>query len=118
MRVECSAATSALCWNTSSTKTISFRWIRMTQSSGRYWQVSYRHVVRSRSHEVSMTTTTTIQLFVFLLAAFVGFQTISRIPPFLHTPLMAATNAISRISLVASLLLAGSHQGHLANPLG
>jgi NAD(P) transhydrogenase subunit alpha len=65
-----------------------------------------------------MTTTTTIQLFVLLLAAFVGFQTISRIPPLLHTPLMAATNAISGISLVASLVLAGSHQGSLATTLG
>jgi NAD(P) transhydrogenase subunit alpha len=65
-----------------------------------------------------MAVTTTIQLFVFLLAAFVGFQTISRIPPLLHTPLMAATNAISGISLVASLVLAGSEQGLLATVLG
>jgi NAD(P) transhydrogenase subunit alpha len=55
-----------------------------------------------------MATTTTIQLFVFMLAGFVGVQTINRIPPLLHTPLMAATNAISGISLVASLVLAGS----------
>ncbi|MEH2474233.1 NAD(P) transhydrogenase subunit alpha [Nitrobacteraceae bacterium AZCC 2161] len=65
-----------------------------------------------------MTTTVTIQLFVFLLAGFVGFQTISRIPPLLHTPLMAATNAISGISLVASVVLAGSQQGVLAIVLG
>ena len=65
-----------------------------------------------------MTATTIIQLFVLLLAGFVGFQTISRIPPLLHTPLMAATNAISGISLVASLVLAGSHQGLLATALG
>ncbi|MFC0810408.1 proton-translocating transhydrogenase family protein, partial [Ensifer sp. P24N7] len=51
-----------------------------------------------------MTSTAVIQLFVFLLAGFVGFQTISRIPPLLHTPLMAATNAISGISLVAALV--------------
>src|ERR1700692_3852012 len=65
-----------------------------------------------------MTSTTLIQLFVFLLAGFVGFQTISRIPPLLHTPLMAATNAISGISLVASVVLAGSQQGGLATILG
>jgi len=59
-----------------------------------------------------------IQLFVFMLAGFVGFQTISRIPPLLHTPLMAATNAISGISLVASLAVAGSAQGVLATILG
>lgn len=65
-----------------------------------------------------MTATTTIQLFVFTLASFVGFQTISRIPPLLHTPLMAATNAISGISLVASIVLAGAHYGHVATILG
>jgi H+-translocating NAD(P) transhydrogenase subunit alpha len=65
-----------------------------------------------------MSTTTTIQLFVFLLAGFVGFQTISRIPPLLHTPLMAATNAMSGISLVASIVLAGAHDGRFATLLG
>jgi NAD(P) transhydrogenase subunit alpha len=65
-----------------------------------------------------LNSTTLIQLFVFLLAGFVGFQTISRIPPLLHTPLMAATNAISGISLVASLVLAGAHNGLFASILG
>jgi NAD(P) transhydrogenase subunit alpha len=65
-----------------------------------------------------MATTTTIQLFVFMLAGFVGVQTINRIPPLLHTPLMAATNAISGISLVASLVLAGSGEGIVARALG
>jgi H+-translocating NAD(P) transhydrogenase subunit alpha len=65
-----------------------------------------------------MSATTTIQLFVFLLAGFVGMQTINRIPPLLHTPLITATNAISGISLVASLVLAGSDEGGLATVLG
>jgi len=65
-----------------------------------------------------MTPTATIQLFVFLLAGFVGFQTITRIPPLLHTPLMAATNAISGISLVAALVLAGADQSVLSSVLG
>jgi NAD(P) transhydrogenase subunit alpha len=65
-----------------------------------------------------MSTTTVIHLFVFMLAGFVGVQTINRIPPLLHTPLMAATNAISGISLVASLVLAGSGEGLLATLLG
>jgi NAD(P) transhydrogenase subunit alpha len=65
-----------------------------------------------------MPTTTIIQLFVFMLAGFVGVQTINRIPPLLHTPLMAATNAISGISLVASMVLAGSGEGILATALG
>ena len=48
-------------------------------------------------------------LYVFALAAFVGYQVISRVPALLHTPLMSATNAISGISLVGSLVAAGSN---------
>ena len=46
-------------------------------------------------------------IYVFALAAFLGYQVISRVPPLLHTPLMSATNAISGISLIGSLVLAG-----------
>ncbi len=46
-------------------------------------------------------------LYIFMLAAFLGFQVISKVPALLHTPLMAFTNAISGISLVASLVAAG-----------
>jgi H+-translocating NAD(P) transhydrogenase subunit alpha len=48
-------------------------------------------------------------LYIFVLATFVGYQVISRVPALLHTPLMSGTNAISGISLVASLIAAGSH---------
>jgi NAD(P) transhydrogenase subunit alpha len=47
-------------------------------------------------------------LYVFALAAFLGYQVISRVPPLLHTPLMSATNAISGISLIGSLVIAGA----------
>lgn len=57
-------------------------------------------------------------LFVFVLAGFVGYFTITRVPPLLHTPLMSATNAISGISLVGSLVLAGSDRGQMATILG
>jgi NAD(P) transhydrogenase subunit alpha len=57
-------------------------------------------------------------LFVFVLAGFVGYFTITRVPPLLHTPLMSATNAISGISLVGSLVLAGSDRGNVATWLG
>jgi NAD(P) transhydrogenase subunit alpha len=50
-------------------------------------------------------------LYVFALAAFLGYQVISRVPPLLHTPLMSATNAISAISLVGSLVAAGADPG-------
>ena len=59
-----------------------------------------------------------IELYVFVLAAFVGYQIISRVPPLLHTPLMSATNAISGISLVGSLVLAGANYGTVATVLG
>jgi proton-translocating NAD(P)+ transhydrogenase subunit alpha len=59
-----------------------------------------------------------IELYVFVLAAFVGYQVISRVPPLLHTPLMSATNAISAISLVGSLVLAGANRDSLSNWLG
>ena len=48
-----------------------------------------------------------LELYVFVLAGFVGFMVITRVPPLLHTPLMSATNAISGISLVGSLVAAG-----------
>jgi len=57
-------------------------------------------------------------LFVFILAGFVGYFVITRVPPLLHTPLMSATNAISGISLVGSLVLAGSDRGNVATWLG
>src|SRR2546427_6513924 len=57
-------------------------------------------------------------LYVFALAAFLGYQVISRVPPLLHTPLMSATNAISGISLVGSIVIAGAHHGTVATVLG
>jgi H+-translocating NAD(P) transhydrogenase subunit alpha len=59
-----------------------------------------------------------LQLYVFVLAAFLGYQIISRVPPLLHTPLMAATNAMSGISLVGSLVAAGADHNRLATILG
>ena len=56
--------------------------------------------------------------YVFILAAFLGYQVISRVPPLLHTPLMSATNSISGISLVGSLVTAGAHQTTVSAVLG
>jgi NAD(P) transhydrogenase subunit alpha len=61
---------------------------------------------------------TLLQLYVFVLAAFVGYLVITRVPPLLHTPLMSATNAISAISLVGSLVAAGSNKGTVSTVLG
>ena len=51
-------------------------------------------------------------LYVFALAAFLGYQIISRVPPLLHTPLMSATNALSAISVVGALVMAGRKNYH------
>jgi NAD(P) transhydrogenase subunit alpha len=56
--------------------------------------------------------------YVFALAAFLGYQVISRVPPLLHTPLMSATNAISGISLVGSIVAAGARLSTAATILG
>jgi len=58
------------------------------------------------------------QLYVFILAGFVGFIVIQRVPPLLHTPLMSATNAISGISLVGAIVAAGGQYGKVATILG
>jgi NAD(P) transhydrogenase subunit alpha len=60
----------------------------------------------------------TTSLFIFVLAAFLGFEVIRRVPKLLHTPLMSFTNALSAIALVGSLVLAGSDRGALATVLG
>ena len=59
-----------------------------------------------------------LQIYVFVLAGFVGYQVISRVPPLLHTPLMSATNAMSGISLVGSIVAAGADYGMLSKVLG
>jgi NAD(P) transhydrogenase subunit alpha len=55
----------------------------------------------------------TSNVFVFLLAAFLGYEVVRRVSPQLHTPLMALTNAISAISVVGALTIAGAGGGHV-----
>jgi NAD(P) transhydrogenase subunit beta len=55
-----------------------------------------------------MTSELEVGLYIFMLAGFLGYHIITRVPPLLHTPLMSATNAIAAISLVGSLVVAGS----------
>lgn len=58
-----------------------------------------------------MTTELEIGLYIFMLAGFLGYHIITRIPPLLHTPLMSATNAIAAISLVGSIVVSGRDYG-------
>ena len=57
-------------------------------------------------------------LFILVLAGFLGYEVIGRVSPTLHTPLMAATNAISGISLVGSLVAAGGDYSRASHILG
>ena len=57
-------------------------------------------------------------LYVFMLAAFIGFEVIRRVSPLLHTPLMSLTNALDAIAVVGAIVLAGSHRGTMATILG
>ena len=57
-------------------------------------------------------------LMIFMLATFVGFQVIQNVSRLLHTPLMSLTNAISAITIVASILIAGEQESTLATVLG
>src|SRR5690625_1222138 len=57
-------------------------------------------------------------LFVFVLASFIGFELISKVPPTLHTPLMSGANAISGITLIGALIVAGSTESDMAQWIG
>lgn len=59
-----------------------------------------------------------VSITVFILAAFVGFEVITKVPPTLHTPLMSGSNAISGITIVAAITVSGRAEGALATTLG
>jgi NAD(P) transhydrogenase subunit alpha len=59
-----------------------------------------------------------IALTVFVLAIFIGYEVITKVPPTLHTPLMSGSNAISGIVIVGALLVAGQADGITGQILG
>ncbi len=59
-----------------------------------------------------------VALTVFVLAVFVGYLTITRVPPTLHTPLMSGSNAISGIVIVGAIIVAGTVGGLWGTILG
>ena len=67
---------------------------------------------------MSETVLQIMELYVFALAAVVGYHIIHRVPPLLHTPLMSATNAVSAISVVGALLVAGGEYETAAKIIG
>src|SRR5271167_2354671 len=57
-------------------------------------------------------------LYVFMLAAFIGFEVIRRVSPLLHTPLMSLTNALDAIAIVGAIILVGEGKSTLATVFG
>ena len=64
-----------------------------------------------------MTSDLMTNLYVFTLAAFIGFEVIRRVSPLLHTPLMSLTNALDAIAVVGAIVLAGGDNGGLTTVL-
>jgi NAD(P) transhydrogenase subunit alpha len=65
-----------------------------------------------------MTTVFLASLFVFVLASFVGFEVINKVPPTLHTPLMSGANAISGIAVIGALLISSAQESKVTVILG
>lgn len=65
-----------------------------------------------------MTDGLIVLLVIFVLAMFVGFEVITKVPPTLHTPLMSGSNAISGITIIGSMLVAGMGATRFAAVLG
>jgi H+-translocating NAD(P) transhydrogenase subunit alpha len=65
-----------------------------------------------------MSESLLIELTVFVLAAFIGFEVISKVPTTLHTPLMSGTNAIHGVVIVGAILIAGGGHGTWATVVG
>ncbi|HSM07777.1 MAG TPA: NAD(P) transhydrogenase subunit alpha [Gemmatimonadota bacterium] len=65
-----------------------------------------------------MSGTILVSVYVFVLAMFTGFEVITKVPPTLHTPLMSGANAISGISIVGALVIAGLGEGLIFSLIG
>lgn len=65
-----------------------------------------------------MTESMMIGIVVFTLATFLGYELIHRVPPTLHTPLMSGANAVSGITIVGALVIAGAGYGWISTAIG
>jgi NAD(P) transhydrogenase subunit alpha len=65
-----------------------------------------------------MTQHVIASLYVFMLAAFIGFEVIKRVSPLLHTPLMSLTNALDAIAVVGAIILVGERESGTATIIG
>ena len=65
-----------------------------------------------------MSSTLAIGIVIFTLATYLGAELIGRVPPTLHTPLMSGANAVSGITVVGALVVAGAGYGWISTVLG
>ena len=65
-----------------------------------------------------MDDTIVVSIVIFTLATFLGVALINRVPPTLHTPLMSGANAVSGITIVGALIVAGGGYGWISPVLG
>jgi len=65
-----------------------------------------------------MTGSFIVSIYIFVLAIFAGFELITRVPPLLHTPLMSGANAVSGITVVGALIVAGTGHSSISTILG
>ena len=65
-----------------------------------------------------MTQGIMVGVVIFTIATFLGYELIGRVPPTLHTPLMSGSNAISGITIVGSLVVAGGGFGWISTVFG
>ena len=65
-----------------------------------------------------MTQDLILLFYIFVLAMFVGYEVITKVPPILHTPLMSGANAISGVSLIGAIVIAGPQTINLSIVLG
>ncbi len=65
-----------------------------------------------------MENSALLYVYLFILASFIGFELINKVPPTLHTPLMSGANAISGITLVGAILILNQSENDLTTILG
>lgn len=82
-----------------------------------FHQLTQQATLLAETESVMAPSEGVLLLTIFVLAIFVGVEIITKIPPTLHTPLMSGSNAISGITLIGALSLAGSSSGFVANAL-
>jgi len=58
-----------------------------------------------------MNGTLLLSIYVFVLAGFLGYELLTKVPPMLHTPLMSGANAMSGVTIIGALVLAGATTG-------